>query len=114
MDVVPPELVDALNAASPSLLQIQGVNGVDIGLNDAGGFTIRILVSDPNNPPQGLPNTVGDFPFILIAGQPTLEQATIPDAAKYDPVTGGIQLAPATIVGGNVRAGTLGCVFRDS
>lgn len=114
MDNVPPAMVDALNAAAPNLLQIPGVNGVDIGLADGGGFTIRILVNDPNDPPADLPAAVGDFSYVLVAGQPTLEQAAVPDTAKHDPVIGGVQIAPASIVGGVVHAGTLGCVFRNS
>jgi hypothetical protein len=77
-DDVPPAMAAAVNGASTSLLRLEGVNGIDIGLDEADNFTIRILVSDPDNPPVDLPESVGGFPFILLKGQPTLEQASIP------------------------------------
>jgi hypothetical protein len=116
-DDVPPEMAAAVNAASTSLLRLEGVNGIDIGLDEAGNFTIRVLVSDPDNPPLDLPESVGGFPFILVKGQPTLEQASIPDERTLGvpgqpPIIGGIQIAPDLV--GDVTAGTLGCVFRNS
>lgn len=116
-DGVPPEMAAALNEASTFLLQLEGVNGIDVGLDEAGEFTIRVLVADPDNPPADLPESVGGFTFILVKGQPTLEQAGIPDNQTYGvpgnpPIIGGIQIAPDLV--GDVTAGTLGCVFRNS
>lgn len=116
-DDVPPEMAAAVNAASTSLLRLEGVNGIDIGLDEADNFTIRVLVSDPDNPPLDLPESVGGFPFILVKGQPTLEQASIPDGRTLGvpgqpPIIGGIQIATDGV--GDVTAGTLGCVFRNS
>ncbi len=107
-------MISALSEAVPNLLAIQGVNGVDIGLTDDGDFTIRMLVSDPANPPDDLPADIGGFSYVLVAGQPTQESGAVPDGAKYDPVIGGVQIAPTIIVGGNVHSGTLGCVFRNA
>jgi hypothetical protein len=114
MDDIPPEMIAAVTELAPTLLSLQDVNGVDIGLDDAGEFTIRVLVVDPSNPPADLPDDINGFSYVLVAGQPMQEPGTIPDAAKYDPVIGGVQIAPAAIVGGNVHAGTLGCVFRNA
>ena len=72
-DDVPPEMAAAVNAARTFLLRLEGVNGIDIGLDEAGNFTIRVLVSNPDNPPVDLPESVGGFPFILVKGQPTLD-----------------------------------------
>lgn len=118
-DEVPVEMAAALNESAAGLLQLEGVNGIDVGVDDAGEYTLRLLVDDPDAPPWALPDSIGGFPYILVAGRPQLEQAGIPDQKTYgmqgsDPIMGGIQLGPAAIVGGNVHAGTLGCVFRDS
>ncbi|MEV5936509.1 hypothetical protein AB0L56_28225 [Streptomyces sp. NPDC052079] len=118
-DDVPIEMAAALNANAFGLLQLEGVNGIDVGVDDTDAYTLRILVNDPGDPPAALPESIGGFPYILVAGRPQLEQAGIPDQKTYgmpgtDPIMGGIQLAPAAIVDGNVHAGTLGCVFHDS
>lgn len=109
----PSEMVEALNVAAPEILQIGGVNGLDIGRDDAGEPTMRILVGDPESPPDGLPESVGGFSYVLVAGAPVLE-SIIPDGAKYDPLIGGIQIGPRAIVGGVAGSGTLGCVLRAS
>lgn len=118
-DEVPVEMAAALNENAFGLLQLDGVNGIDVGVDDAEEYTLRLLVNDPDDPPGGLPDSIGGFPYILVPGTPQLEQAGIPDEKTYgmagsDPIMGGIQLASATTVDGNVHAGTLGCVFRDS
>lgn len=118
-DEVPVEMAAALNENAVGVLQLDGVNGIDVGIDDAGDFTLRLLVNDPDDPPVGLPDSIGGFPYILVAGTPQLEQAGIPDQKTYgmpggDPIMGGIQLASAAIVDGNVHAGTLGCVFHDA
>ncbi|MFE1257397.1 hypothetical protein [Streptomyces fungicidicus] len=118
-DEVPFEMAAALNANAFALLQLEGVNGIDVGVGEGGGFILRLLVADPDDPPLGLPDSIGGFPYILVAGLPQVEQAGIPDQKSYgmpgrDPIMGGIQLGRAAITGGDVHAGTLGCVFRDA
>ncbi|MFI9809542.1 hypothetical protein ACIHEJ_35330 [Streptomyces sp. NPDC052301] len=117
-DEVPAEMAAALNEAAFGLLQLEGVNGIDVGVDEADEYTLRLLVNNPDDPPGGLPDSIGGFAYILVAGTPQLEQAGIPDQKTYgmpgsDPIMGGIQLGPAAIMGGNVHAGTLGCVFLD-
>jgi hypothetical protein len=109
----PPEMVQALTEATPDVLALEGVNGLDIGLDESGEFTMRLLVSDPDDPPADLPDQIGGFPVILVAGEPFLEQVVTPDVLPHNPLIGGIQLGSGNIVGGVVQAGTLGCVFRD-
>lgn len=116
---VPLEMAAALTMNANGLLQLEGVNGIDVGIGAGGDYTLRLLVNDPDAPPFGLPDSIGGFPYVLVAGNPQLEQAGIPDRKRYgfpdtDPIMGGVQLASATITGGNVAAGTLGCVFRDA
>ncbi|MET4924719.1 hypothetical protein P3L51_20575 [Streptomyces sp. PSRA5] len=118
-DEVPVEMAAALNENAFGVLRLDGVNGIDVGVDDADAYTLRLLVDDPDDPPAGLPDSIGGFPYILVAGTPRLEQGGLPDQKTYgmpgsDPIMGGIQLGPAAIVGGNVHAGTLGCVFHDS
>lgn len=115
MNDVPPDMVAALNDATPGLLSVEGINGIDVGLDDAGDYIFRIIVDDPDNPPFGLPDEVGGFGYILIAGRPTLDLG-IPDRQTYGrpghpPIVGGIEIAPDVVAG---SAGTLGCVFRNS
>ncbi|MGW2090065.1 hypothetical protein [Streptomyces sp. NPDC001880] len=117
-DEVPVEMAAALNENAFGLLQLEGVNGIDVGVDDAGEYRLRLMVNDPDDPPLGLPDSIGGFSYVLVVGTPRLEQAGIPDQKTYgmpgvDPIMGGIQLGPAAIVGGDVHAGTLGCVFRD-
>ncbi|GGW96470.1 hypothetical protein GCM10010297_17940 [Streptomyces malachitofuscus] len=116
---VPVELSAALNANAFGLLLLEGVNGIDVGVDAADAYTLRLLVDDPDAPPAALPESIGGFPYILVAGRPQLEQGGIPDEKTYgvpgaDPVMGGIQLGPAAIVGGEAHVGTLGCVFHDA
>ncbi|MFE6690633.1 hypothetical protein ACFVFQ_29710 [Streptomyces sp. NPDC057743] len=110
---IPQEMSQALSASLHDLLPVEGVNGVDIGLDAAGELTMRILVSDPANPPAGLPETIGGFPVLLVLGDPVAEQGCVTDDAKHDPLVGGIQLGPRTVTDGLVTAGTLGCILRD-
>lgn len=109
---IPQEMADALAGLGPEVLPLDGVNGIDVGLGRFGEFVIRLLVSDPDDPPEGLPDGFAGFPVVLVAGTPRIETG-LPDAAKYAPVTGGIQLGRRQIVGGIAGTGTLGCVFRD-
>jgi hypothetical protein len=113
---IPPDMVAALNEATPAVLSVEGINGIDIGLDDAGEYVFRVLVDDPDDPPAGLPDDIGGFGYMLVAGRPTLDLAGIPDEQTYGrpgrpPIVGGIQIAPDVVVG---SAGTLGCVFRNS
>jgi hypothetical protein len=107
-------MVQALSDGSPEVLQIDGVNGIDIGLDESGELMIRVLVTDPANPPSGLPTDIGGYGVTIIAGEPMTEFAVVPDQHKYDPVVGGSQLGPRTVVGGLAKVGTLGCVFADA
>jgi hypothetical protein len=109
---VPQEMVDVLSSLGAEVLPLDGVNGIDIGLDSFGEFAIRLLVSDPDNPPAGLPDSHAGFSVILVAGTPVTEAVT-PDGAKYAPVIGGVQLGLRRIIGGLATRGTLGCVFRD-
>jgi len=109
---VPQEMVDALSGLGAEVLPLDGVNGIDIGLDPDGELAIRLLVTDPDDPPEGLPDSYAGFSVILVAGTPVTEAVT-QDDAKYAPVIGGIQLGRQQIVGGLVNTGTLGCVFRD-
>ncbi|MFI0507523.1 hypothetical protein ACH3WN_32530 [Streptomyces albogriseolus] len=117
-DEVPVEMAAALNENAFGLLQLGGVNGIDVGGDDADEYTLRLLVNDPDDPLWGLPDSIGGFPYVLVADT-QLEQAGIPDQKTYgmpgtDPIMRGIQLGPAAIVGGNVHTGRLGCLFHDS
>ncbi|MFE3651834.1 MULTISPECIES: hypothetical protein [unclassified Streptomyces] len=111
---VPQEMSQALSDSLADLLPVDGVNGVDIGLDASGeSLRMRILVSDPDHPPGGLPETIGGFPVLLVLGDPVAEQGCASDEAKHDPLVGGIQIGPRTTTGGLATAGTLGCILRD-
>jgi hypothetical protein len=105
-------MAQALTDSSTDLMQIEGINGFDIGLDDSGEPTIRILVADPDDPPPGLPETVGDFPVLVIEGTPSMFAAR--DDAKYDTVVGGVEVAQSASGAVGHGSGTLGCVLRDA
>ena len=111
---VPPEMVAALEDSSSLLLSIPGVTGVDIGFTELDGvptdnIAIRVLVSDINNIPDGIPDTLGGFPVVILERNP-LPQA---DLARREPLVGGVSVARG---GGALlsSAGTLGGLVREN
>lgn len=110
---VDPAMVQALTDHTPDLMGTDGINGFDVGLDAAGEPTLRILVADPGNPPPNLPDRLGDFPVLVIQGEPVL-LAVPPDTAKYPTVSGGIEVAQSTTSLIGHGSGTLGCVLRDT
>ncbi|WP_433472569.1 hypothetical protein ACQPZP_27265 [Spirillospora sp. CA-142024] len=108
------EILRALADVGADLFPLNGVNGFDIGLDEAGVLAVRILVPHPDEPPAGLPS-LGDLPVIVVYGSPYLETTpVIPDAARHDPVLGCHQVGRHDTYGGLAGTGTLGCVLRDS
>ncbi|MFF4605153.1 hypothetical protein ACFY12_20770 [Streptomyces sp. NPDC001339] len=110
---VPQEMSQALSDNLADPLPVEGVNGVDIGLDESGELAMRILVSDPDDPPGGLPETIGGFPVLLVRGDPVAEQRCVPDEMKHNALVGGIQIGPRATMDGLAHAGTLGCILRD-
>ena len=111
---VPAGMEQAIIDNGGDILMVDGVNGMDIGLDGSGDFAIRILVSDVDEPPDGLPDNVDDFPAIVVYGAPYAEYVVVPDGTHHDPVMGGHQIGRPTIVAGWAGTGTLGCVLRDA
>jgi hypothetical protein len=114
---IPVEMAQALESGSPDVLGVEGVNGMDVGLDADGGFAIRILVADPDLPPADLPDDIGGFPVVLIRGVPTAEHS-VPDRIFHPTATGGIEVGrrpPSMIPDGEfvVAGGSLGTIFRD-
>lgn len=57
---IPPDLRRAFEEGTPGVLPIEGMNGMDVGLDESGeALAIRILVSDPANPPPDMPQEMG-------------------------------------------------------
>jgi hypothetical protein len=114
---VPQEMVQALEDNRDGVLSIDGVRGLEIGLDESGeGLAFRILVPDPSSPPGDLPQSIGNYPVLVIAGDPTV--GGLPDLASYDPVVGGIEVCRTTgtpVVGAiQLGPGTLACIVRDA
>ncbi|SNS14464.1 hypothetical protein [Actinomadura mexicana] len=109
------EMLRVLADGGAGLSPLNEVNGLDIGLDEAGVLAVRILVSHPEEPLAGLPESLGGLPLIVVYGSPYLETTpVIPDAARHDPVLGGHQVGRHDTHGGLAGTGTLGCVLRDS
>jgi hypothetical protein len=109
------EIGRALADGGADLLPLDGVNGIDIGLDDSGALAVRVLVSHPEDPPAELPNFLGGLPVMVVYGSPYLEGGgVVPDAVRHDPVLGGYQLGRRETPGGLSANGTLGCVLHDS
>jgi hypothetical protein len=110
---VPPEMTAAVQDNGPQLLSIAGVTGVDIGFTEVNGIptediAIRVFVSDVNNIPDGIPDTLAGFPVVILQGNPQPDA----DLRRFDPVVGGVSIA---LVRGILSfAGTLGGIARDS
>lgn len=115
---IPRDMQEALEYASPQVLPIEGVNGMDIGLDERReGLTIRVLVADPANPPPGIPEELGGHRVRLVAGAPRIHHV-IPDQIFHVAATGGIEVGrrtPHFDAAGDfaVDSGALGMIFRD-
>jgi hypothetical protein len=109
---IPQELIDQVEAAAGGLYEFSGVTGVGIGLREENGefldeLAVRVLVADLNDPPQGLPEAVGDLPLCLV--EFPVEPLFAPDVQRYDPLLGGAQIEQAP-----AAAGTLAALALDS
>ena len=108
---IPQELIDLIEPAAAGLYEFAGVTGVGIGLREENGdfldeLAVRILVADGNDPPAGLPDSVGDLPVSVV--EFPVEPLFAPDTRRYDDLLGGAQIEPAPSA-----AGTLGAVVLD-
>lgn len=106
------EMQQALHETSAQVLPLEGVRGMDIGLDDSGELAIRILVPDPSEPPADLPETAGGFPVSVIEGDPRIDHDA-PDLLRHVAATGGIEVGRRRPLAGSPGDGTLGMVFRD-
>lgn len=112
-----------------SLMELQGVGGVDVGYKYVGGkrtdeIAIRVLVAKKKkniSAKQRVPDMIKGIktdviervvePFIL--RKSVKQSAPAADTAKYDPLKGGISIGPDRSSNGYVYAGTLGCIVTD-
>ncbi|GGU04757.1 hypothetical protein [Actinomadura citrea] len=86
-------MLRALADGGADLFPLGGVKGLDIGLDEAGVLTVRILVSHSDEPPAGLPESPGGVPYLETT-------PVIPDADRHDPVLGGHQVGRHDTRGG--------------
>src|SRR5215469_9287356 len=110
---VPPEMTAAVQDNGPQLLTIAGVRGIDIGFTELNGIptediAIRVFVSDINNIPDGIPDTLAGFPVVILQGNPQPDA----DLRRLDPLVGGVSIA--LVKGIVASAGTMGGIARDS
>ena len=108
---IPPELLAAKAAIEWFLLALPGVVGVGIGLREENGelfeeLAVRVYVADGSAIPAGIPDSVGGIGVCIVEGgvEPIAE-----DAARYDPLVGGIRIAQPSR-----GAGTLGAIVQDA
>jgi phosphatidylserine/phosphatidylglycerophosphate/cardiolipin synthase-like enzyme len=109
---IPPEMIAAVDDNASSLLSIDGVTGVGIGFTEVGGVltdTIAIIVSvaDTANIPDGIPETLGEFPVAIVKRNVVLLKE---DDTRYETLAGGISINRQ----GSKTGGTLGGIARDS
>ncbi|WP_351230154.1 hypothetical protein [Streptomyces sp. NPDC002133] len=110
---VDPEMVQALADGSSALMAIEGVTGFDIGLDDDGASSLRIMVADLSDVPADVPDSLAGWPVHVIQRNPSLFSVP-PDDGFYPEVVGGIEVARGTTGVLSHAPGTLGCVLRDS
>jgi len=111
---VPPEMTAAVQDNGPQLLTIAGVTGIDIGFTELNGIptediAIRVFVTDINNIPDGIPDTLAGFTVVILERNPVTDAD---DLRRFDPVVGGVSIA--LVKGVLAAAGTMGGIARDS
>lgn len=103
------------------LMAIPGVVQVSVGLKQINGtatddFCIRVYVAKKKElaaipPSDRVPKTFRGVPTDV--NEVRVVSAHV-DAARYRPITGGIQITNGVVAGGNIALGTLGCLATDN
>lgn len=114
---IPSEVILAKEELEDPLLDAELITGIDFGVRDEDqrdpdDLALRVFVADLEAIPAELQSALAGFPFPTVVLQRVFSLTQSSDTAIHRPVLGGVSVAAARFVGGDVPVGTLGAIVH--